>query len=93
MAIRNALGQFSSLSFNPSIDEDTWTWSAVSSSNVAAVGYNEGTSTLGVTFLNGSTYYYSAVPITIYESLLLAPSVGSFLHHNVKGAYAYERVS
>lgn len=65
----------------------------VSSSNVAAVGYDEETSTLGVKFLNGSEYHYSGVPKSVYEGLLSAASVGGYFDQNVKKAgYGYVRV-
>ena len=91
--VRDALGRFASVDWTASIDADEWIWSAVSSSNVAAVGYNAGTHQLGVTFLNGSTYYYAGVPEEVYEALLHAGSVGKTLHAVVKGHYGYERVA
>ena len=63
----------------------------VSSSNVAFVGYDNGTQTLYVGFLNGSTYIYKNVPYGEYMGLLNAPSVGSYLHRYIKNIYAYER--
>lgn len=64
----------------------------VSSSNVAFVGYDDRTQTLYVGFLNGSTYIYKNVPYGEYNNLLHAPSVGSYLHRNIKNIYAYERI-
>lgn len=68
-------------------------WTPVLSSNVAEVGYNAGTNTLGVRFLNGSEYEYYGVDEDVYTSFLSAGSKGKFVHYNLKGAYAYERVS
>jgi len=58
----------------------------VSSSNVAAVAYDDATNTLGVRFLNGTEYHYSGVPRDVYEGLLNASSVGSYLNEHVKKA-------
>ena len=57
----------------------------VSSSNVDAVGYDEGSQTVRVWFLDGSVYDYRNVNILEYEALRDAPSVGSYLHRNYKG--------
>lgn len=64
----------------------------VSSSNVESVGYEANTEILYVRFLNGSLYEYKNVPIMVYEQLLNAPSIGSYMHRNIKGIYPYERI-
>ena len=64
----------------------------VSSSNVAAVGYDENSRTLYVRFLNQSLYMYKGVPKNEFENLKNAPSVGSYLHRNFKNVYPYERI-
>lgn len=64
----------------------------VSSSNIEAVGYDEISETLRVWFLNGSIYDYRGVKAMEYEGLKNAPSVGSYLHINIKGQYPYEKV-
>ncbi|WP_436417597.1 KTSC domain-containing protein [Petrimonas sulfuriphila] len=64
----------------------------VQSSNIEAVGYDEDTETLRVWFLNGSVYDYTGVGQLEYEALRDAPSVGSYLHQNIKGQYPYEKV-
>ena len=63
----------------------------VSSSNIASVGYDTDSSTVYVTFLNGSTYAYKGVPPQEFENLKTAPSVGSYLNRNFKNVYPYER--
>lgn len=68
-------------------------WTPVSSSNVAEVGYNKGTQTLGVRFNNGGEYEYYGVDEDVYTSFLAAGSKGKFLFYNIKGSYPYERVS
>lgn len=57
---------------------------AVSSSNVAEVGYDAGTKILEVAFIKGGIYQYFDVPISIYEGLFAAPSIGRYLDVNVK---------
>jgi hypothetical protein len=48
----------------------------VTSSNVAAVGYDEATKTARVRFHNGAVYRYADVPKELHESIMAAPSVG-----------------
>ena len=65
----------------------------VASSNIAAVGYDEGSNTLGVRFLNGSEYHYFGVPRSIFDGLRSAGSVGRFFDEHVKKAgYSYNRI-
>ncbi|PZR01231.1 MAG: KTSC domain-containing protein [Flavobacterium psychrophilum] len=64
----------------------------VPSSNIEAIGYDEESQTLRVWFLNGSIYDYSGVSIVEYNGLKDAPSLGSYLHRNIKGQYPYEKV-
>lgn len=64
----------------------------VSSSNVAAVGYEPETQTLFVDFLNGGRYTYDGVPEDVFIGMLSAESVGRFLHQNVKGIYPYTKI-
>lgn len=65
----------------------------VSSSNVESIGYDESTEILFVRFLNGSVYQYMNVPLIVFEQLLNAPSVGSFMHRNIKEVYPYNRIA
>jgi len=65
---------------------------SVSSSNVAAVGYDSENTTVYVQFLDGSTYAYKGVPEHEFENLRTASSVGSYLNRNYKNVYPYERV-
>lgn len=64
----------------------------VSSSNIAAIGYDLENQTAYVQFLNGSTYAYKGVPEHEFDNLRTAPSVGSYLNRNYKNVYPYERV-
>lgn len=67
-------------------------FSPFSSSNIAAVRYEEEQSILEVIFLNGGTYQYYDVPIHVAEDFERADSKGSFLASAVKGNYRYSKV-
>jgi hypothetical protein len=56
----------------------------VSSSNIAAIGFNSETNTLRVEFNNGGVYDYESSQQE-YEEILNASSVGSYFHRNIKG--------
>jgi hypothetical protein len=64
---------------------------SVSSSNVAAVGYDTENQSVYVQFLNGSIYAYKGVPEYEFENLRTAQSVGSYINRNYKNVYPYER--
>ncbi len=64
----------------------------VDSSNIAAVGYDDDSSTLQVEFNNGATYQYFDVPEHLFEGLRDADSVGGYLAANIKGNYRYSKV-
>lgn len=65
----------------------------VSSSNIAAIGYDAGTSTLYVRFHHGGTYTYRRVPGPVHEAFMSAAgSKGEFLAHRIKGRYPYSRI-
>lgn len=63
----------------------------VESSNVLAVGYDNGT--LEVHFHSGGKYQYFDVPASVYENFLNADSKGKFLHYNIKNKYRYRRLN
>jgi hypothetical protein len=63
----------------------------VSSSSIAAVGYDAENQAVYVQFVNGLTYAYKGVPEHEFENLRTAPSVGSYFNRNYKNVYPYER--
>lgn len=65
---------------------------SIASSNIASIGYDEGSQVLEVEFLSGTVYQYYGVPLNIYEELLQAGSKGRFLNTYIKNAYGYSRV-
>jgi len=64
----------------------------VSSSNLAAIGYDPDTGSLEVEFTNGSVYEYKNVPLLVYEELMKASSHGAYLNREIKNAFACEKV-
>ncbi|MFA6458501.1 MAG: KTSC domain-containing protein [Patescibacteria group bacterium] len=64
----------------------------VSSSNIAAIGYDSDTETLEIEFLNGTLYEYRNVPQVIYDELMRAPSRGIYLNKEIRNAYPYSKI-
>ena len=60
---------------------------SVDSSNVAAIGYDQTTRELHVTFRSGKTYTYYEVPQATVDNLKASDSIGKFLATNIKGVY------
>lgn len=63
---------------------------SVSSSDLASVGYENGT--LYIRFHSGGLYAYSNVPESIYVGLMSAGSHGRYFHTYIKGSYTYQRI-
>jgi hypothetical protein len=67
-------------------------YAPVKSGNIKEVGYDPASRTLGVRFHSGATYHYADVSAEKHAALMAAPSVGSHLHSNIKGAHASTKV-
>ena len=65
---------------------------AVSSSNLASVGYDPKQHILEVEFLGGSVYQYYGVPEQVYHSLMSAGSHGSYFSAYIRTSYQYSQV-
>jgi len=63
-----------------------------SSSNIAAIRYDEEQLLLEVEFLNSTRYHYYEVPAHIAQAFDQASSKGSFLASAIKGHFRYGRV-
>lgn len=63
---------------------------SVSSSNIASIGYENGT--LHVQFHSGGLYAYFDVPEYVYVELMAAASHGKYLRNHIKGRYQYARL-
>ena len=70
----------------------TYPMHSVRSSNVKAIGYEEGSRTLTVEFLDNSIYEYSGVSLSLYLQLDNADSKGGFLSAEIKGVYPYKKI-
>ena len=64
----------------------------VESSNIESIGYDSGSQTLEIAFLNGSIYQYFDVPEHIHQKIMGADSKGKFLAYQIKGHYRYSKV-
>ncbi len=65
---------------------------AVTSSNIASIGYDTDSQTLEIEFLNGGVYQYFDVPQNVHDELMGASSHGQYLAQNIKGHYRYSKV-
>lgn len=65
---------------------------AVESSTLAAVGYDESRDLLQLEFRGGALYCYFAVPAAVHRSLLAAGSKGSYFNQAIRGRYQFVRV-
>ena len=63
----------------------------VSSSNLAAVGYENGV--LQIRFQSGRAYAYFDVPEQVYSELMRASSHGSYFNAHIKDVYRYRQIS
>lgn len=64
----------------------------VKSSNLAAAGFEEQTSTLEIQFRSGSIYRYFSVPVRHFEGLTSASSPGGYFHRHIKDRYRFKQV-
>jgi len=62
----------------------------VVSSNVAAIGFENGT--LTVEFKSGSTYEYTGVSKETFQAFKEAPSAGRFFIANIKNQYPNTKI-
>lgn len=62
------------------------------SSNVDAVGYDKNERVLRVAFRNGGTYDYTGVPPSAHTELWNAPSIGRYVHEEVKPRFVQHKV-
>ena len=64
----------------------------VSSSDIAAIGYDAATETLEIEFKATGVYRYFSVPKNVHEELVRTPSPGKFFLQHIKGKYAWEKI-
>ena len=69
-------------------------WVQVESSSLSAVAYDTVHQLLYVKFKEDNTIYlYYDVPVSIYNDLVQATSIGGFYSRNVRDKYRYWRVN
>ncbi len=61
----------------------------VSSSYILEVGYEPASMTVEIAMKDGSVYQYFDVPETVYQELMHAGSIGTFLNSQIKNNYRY----
>ena len=66
--------------------------SAVESTALGTVAYDESRELLQVEFSSRVIYQYFGVPAAVHEALLGAPSKGSYFNESIRGRFPYSRV-
>jgi len=56
----------------------------VTSSNIAAIGYDGETEELTIEFVSGDTYVYDGIDPETYRALMAAPSKGAFFYAHIR---------
>jgi lysyl-tRNA synthetase class 2 len=64
---------------------------AVPSSTLATVAYDQANQMLRLEFRNHAVYWYFGVPPAVHQSLLVAPSKGAYFNRNIRGRFPYRR--
>jgi hypothetical protein len=62
---------------------------AVESTTLATVAYDEAQAMLRLEFRSHAIYQYFGVPASVHEGLLCAPSKGSYFNRVVRGRFPY----
>lgn len=65
---------------------------AVTSSNIASVGYDPAERAMQVQFKSGGLWRYTGVPQSVYDALLSAESIGKYFHGSVRTAFTASKV-
>jgi hypothetical protein len=65
---------------------------AVESTTLATVAYDEARELLRLEFRRQAIYQYWGVPARVHQTLLSAPSKGSYFNHAIRGRFVYQRV-
>ena len=75
------------------VEDKTMDKQNVASSMLKAIGYDDGTETLEVEFVNGRVYQYYGVPENTHSQFMGASSKGQFFNIYIKNRYPYSRVA
>lgn len=57
---------------------------AIESSNIQEMGYDEKTKTLQLNFISGGNYQYNPIPLPYWKAMQIADSKGSFFFKHIK---------
>ena len=57
------------------------------------VGYDPRLHVLEVEFNTGDRYQYKEVPVSEYEGLMSAESIGKYMHSHIIDRYDFERIN
>jgi hypothetical protein len=66
---------------------------AVESTALATVAYDEARELLRLEFRSQAIYQYLGVPAIVHQALLSAPSKGSYFNQAIRERFPYQRVS
>lgn len=66
---------------------------ALESTTLATVAYDEARELLRLEFRSQAIYQYLGVPAIVHQSLLSSLSKGSYFNQAIRGRFAYRRVS
>ena len=66
---------------------------AVESTTLAALAYDEAREILQLEFRGSAIYRYFGVPAPVYEGLLAAPSKGKYFNQAIRGNFRYSRAA
>lgn len=65
----------------------------MSSSSIAAAGYDDRRRALRLRYVSGGMYDYLDVPVGVFQELLDAPSKGRFVNWYIKPRYRFARLN
>jgi hypothetical protein len=67
-------------------------FTAVESSTLKAIAYDESLGLLRLEFRSRAVYDYVGVPLAVHEALLGAPSIGACFNEIVRGRFFFWRI-
>jgi hypothetical protein len=71
------------------VNKEVFVMPLVTSSAIQSIEFDDLTNLLQITFTSGKTYTYYAVPRSVYERFLNAPSKGTFFNEYIKDQYGF----
>ena len=92
--IAAALGERNRKTKTADIDAETTTMkpTILESTTLATVAYDADRQLLQIEFRDRTAYRYFNLPTDVYETLLRAPSKGSYFNRVIRGQFAYVRM-